>query len=303
MNASNATTFGYVDGSCFNKYDLIACTRDGVEVAAALTTGVFCAIKLYKLHSVRHELWNQYLIFYSAIVELLLLTANWIYVKHSAIVLIAELFKLFQFMVVCRFYCEVVSRLAKREGLYKRVFLPALGVIGVYFVVLTFLGIAKRVSRATECMELVWIQLSGSEVVLIILFIIIGIYITRKTNRLKTESSFKRNIKVSLWAIILSFQASSVTATAYDILMLLKGKDNHCKGIFLDSAAGFTAMHIALKLIKWLLPIWAMIIIYKPESFQGGAGGANNNDAQEVGFSKVPILTDPPTLDVWSCID
>jgi len=267
MNTSNNSAYGFAEG-CFTAYNVIACTRDGLEVLAAVVTGIFCITKLVKLHAVKHELWNQYLIFYSAIVEIILLTLNWMYLRHSAVTLVAELFKLFQFIVVCRFYCEVASRLAKTENLYRRVFLPALSVTGVYFVILTLFGIIKRKGKNEECTEIVWIQLSGSEVALGVVFIVIGIYITRKTDNLKTDTLFKRNIKLSLWGIILSFQLSSVISLAYDILMLFIGKKNLCKGLFLHSAAGFTITDLFLKICKWLLPIWAMIIIYKPESFK-----------------------------------
>lgn len=50
--------------------------------------------------------------------------------------------------------------------------------------------------------ELVWIQLSGSEVALGIVSIVVGIYITMKTNQLKTDSLYKRNIRLSLWGYV-----------------------------------------------------------------------------------------------------
>lgn len=267
MNSSNNSFDGFVDG-CFLKYNAIACTRDGSELVAAVATAICCGIKLFKLHYAKHELWNQYLIFYSAIAEMILLGLNWIYLNTSEIDLVAELLKLFQFMVVCRFYCEVASRLAKTEALYRKIFLPALAAIGTYFMILTLLGIIQRKESELECLESVWIQLSGSEVVLGVISIIIGVYITKETNKLKTDILFKRHIKYSLWGIILSFLTSSLVGMAYDILMLFIGEQNQCKGIFIHNAVGFTTTHLCLVIFKWLLPLWAMIIIYKPESFK-----------------------------------
>jgi len=44
-----------------------------------------------------------------------------------------------------------------------------------------------------------WIQLSCSEVCLGIIFIAVGFYITNHINNLKTDSTYKRNIRLSLW--------------------------------------------------------------------------------------------------------
>ncbi|XP_057313641.1 uncharacterized protein LOC130654959 [Hydractinia symbiolongicarpus] len=268
-NLTNESLDHYAEG-CFKTYDKIACSRDALEAILAFVTVIFCIVKIVKLHLAKHELWNQYMIFYSAIVEILLLALNWVYAHQATLDLVAELLKLFQFLVVCRFYGEIVSRMSKRENLYKKTILPALLLVFIYFVVLIIVGIVRMKDNTNECVEPEWLQLSCSEVALGIAFMIVGVYITQQTNKLKTDHLFKRSIKRSLWGIILSFELSALLSMAYDVTMIFIGKDNRCKGVFLTDPVAFTISHVIVKITKWLLPIWAMILVFKPDSFRGG---------------------------------
>lgn len=293
-NATNITLQGYTD-TCLRAYDPVACSRDITESVLALITIVGCLYKLFKLHYAKHKLLNQYFIFYGAILEILLLLLNWIYVHHASLDLIAELLKLFQFLVICRFYCEVASRISKTEHLYKRVCIPFLLVTSAYYVILIIVSIS-RMTPDKECNEPEWIQLSCSEVLLGIIFAVVGIYITNHINNVKTDSSYKKNIRLSLWGIILSFEFSSLVSAAYDILMLVYGEMNKCRGIFVENPALFTTFHIFVKFSKWLLPIWAMTLIFKPETF----GTKNNNNDEEEGHDEPPMIRNSLITDFKS---
>jgi len=268
-NHSKNTSISIYKDGCFVNFSILACTRDGIEAFLALITAVFCLGKVIKLFLVQHELWNQYIIFTAAIIEMCLLTINWMY-SHMAIVdLISEMLKLIQFLVVCWFYCQIAARMSKKENLYQRVFLPSLVLTYVYFFILIIVGIIKVLNNEYQCLEPEWILLSCSEVALASVFLLLGTYITKQTNSLKTDGNYKRIVKRSLWGIISSFLLSSVVSMVYDIAMIFVGKDVHCKGLFVDIAPAFFVTHAIIKITKWLLPVWAMMIIFKPDSFTG----------------------------------
>eukprot|EP00111_Clytia_hemisphaerica_P000310 TCONS_00000815-protein len=283
-NLSNISLGSFTE-NCLESYDPVACSRDITESVFAFLTIIGCTYKVVRLHISKHKLLNQYLIFYAAIIEIILLLVNWIYAHHASLDLTAELFKLFQFLVVCRFYCEVASRISKTEYLYKRICLPFLIITSTYYVILIIVSIV-RMKAEHECKEPEWIQLSSSEVALGIIFIAVGIYITNHINNLKTDSTYKRNIRLSLWGIILSFEFSSLISAIYDVLMIVYGEMNRCRGIFVTDAALFTSVHIFVKLTKWLLPIWAMMIIFKPETF----GTKSSNSDEEENFNDQPPI-------------
>lgn len=283
-NNSTNTTFASFTESCLASYNPVACSRDILESVFALLTIIGCSYKLFKLHAAKHKLLNQYLIFYGAILEILLLLINWIYVHHPSFDLVAELLKLFQFLVVCRFYCEVASRISKTEYHYKRICIPFLILTSAYYITLIIVSIV-RMRKEYGCQEPEWLQLSCSEVILGFIFIIVGLYITNHINNLKTDVTFKRNIRLSLWGIILSFEFSSIISATYDILMLIYGKMNGCRGVFIEHAALYTSIHIFIKLSKWLLPIWAMMVIFKPETF-----GTKNTGNEEDVIDEPPII-------------
>ena len=253
---------------CFLNYNDVACARDVFEACIAVVTIILCLVKLFRLHQAKHELWNQYVIFYVAVTELILLTANWMYIHSAYADIVAELLKLMQFLVICRFYCEVASRISKREYLYSRVMLPGLIFTFLYFCILMIVGVWEMTKKENKCLGIEWVQLSISEVVLGIIFIVTGSYITKKNCSLQTDVENKRDVRINIWSVVLSFEFSAIVSMTYDIIMLSGiGEENKCRGIFVHNKAAFTAMHLFVKISKWLLPIWAMVAIFKPEYF------------------------------------
>lgn len=248
---------------CFGDYNVTSCVRDSVLSSLAIITAFICAFKLYKLFHNRHSLINQYIIFLCALLESILCAINWVYLWKYAVVYVLEFLKIVQCVVVCRFYCSLAAQIYRKDRL-ARFILPA----AVAFVVAVFAicvsGCVTMKSEGVDCLAIQWILLSMAELLNAQFFLISGIFVTKKLNDVRTLDDMRNAKKRELWGSITVFEVTSIASVTHDVLFKALG-DNGCQGILATSASGFTAVYIAFKITRWLLPIWAMAALFHIE--------------------------------------
>ena len=64
-------------------------------------------------------------------------------------------------------------------------------------------------------------MLSTADFVGVQLFLIAGIYITRKINEISTLECVKKTQKKNLWSVIFAFEVSAIVGLAFDITVRL----------------------------------------------------------------------------------
>ncbi|CAH1250180.1 Hypp8801 [Branchiostoma lanceolatum] len=250
---------------CFERFDTTACVRSGLMTLFVTVTGLLCAAKLCRLHQKNQRTVHQYIIFYTALVECVLCAIHWIYAKYTQIEFGLQYLKLIQFLVVCHVYCCLAARVTRKEQLSSRVVGPLFVLAFIYFTVIAVMGMLDARSSWVDCREPEWILLSSMEFVLVQLFLISGIYITKKLNKISTQAETRREQKRDLWGLIGVFELSATITLIYDINMLIwADEDNGCSGVFLHSQWFYSLIYALLELLKFMLPIWTMMCVFHP---------------------------------------
>ena len=60
-------------------------------------------------------------------------------------------------------------------------------------------------------------MLSAADFILVQVFLVAGVYITRKINEISTLECVKKNQKKNLWSAIVAFEISAIVGLAFDI--------------------------------------------------------------------------------------
>lgn len=68
-------------------------------------------------------------------------------------------------------------------------------------------------------------MLSAADFIGVQLFLIAGLYITRKINEVSTLECVKKTQKRNLWAVIFTFELSAIVGLAYDVTIKISKCD------------------------------------------------------------------------------
>ncbi|XP_054720283.1 uncharacterized protein LOC129229928 [Uloborus diversus] len=193
----------------------------------------------------------------------------------------ASYLKLIQFILLCHFHWSLVSRILHQQRLISWVIIPLLAVFFTCMTSVTVMGLASHFSSWNECFAPHWILLSFAEFLGIQLYVVAGIYITKKINSISALDSFKREQKKDLWSVIFTYEFSSVTSVAYYATLLSLGNiEDGCSGIFDHAQEIYSPVYALFMVIKYLLPIWVMLRVFYPTR-----GCLSSEDERLLGWS------------------
>lgn len=265
MAPSNQSTPG-IDPyglGCFGGYTVLSCARaGGLSFLAALTV-VGCVMKLISLHKCRHNQWAHYVIFYSALIECVIFIIHWLAVYRAQMVFAAEFLSALQVLVICHYYCSLAALVTYHDNSkFNKMGVPVLLVLLTYFVVVMIWGIVDIQSDDHECTDPHWLLFSVSEFVIVQAFFIAAIYITKKLNTVKTATEFRRLQQCQLWSLVAALEVSVLTGLIYDIISDTQGGGSSCTSLFNRSKTEFTVSYVFYRILKYLLPIWAICCVF-----------------------------------------
>lgn len=153
----------------------------------------------------------------------------------------ATALKVLQLVTLCHFHWVQAFRILHRETIARTVWFPLMGIFSTYVVAVAAIGILDVGPSWTECLsnkifycstvmylklisqyffditEPYWVMLSAADFLGVQLFLIAGIYITRKINEVSTLECVKKTQKRNLWAVIFAFEVSAITGLVYDV--------------------------------------------------------------------------------------
>ncbi|XP_070580054.1 uncharacterized protein [Ptychodera flava] len=249
---------------CFCDFNTVACVRNGLLSLFMTVTAIFCIAKLIRLFIGRHRLYYQYAIFGSATIECILCVNHWVYAHYySQLDFAVQFIKLLQFLIVINYYFSYTSRLLKRERLINRVVRPFLASVFVYFTVVSVLGVVYTKQSWVECLQPYWLLLSTVEFLLVQVFVLAAVFISKKLDSLSTLDTCRKALKKDLWGLVIVFELSATVTLVYDIIVKSLGtEENGCSGIFLHMQSIYTTVYAFLNIFKVMLPIWAMLIVF-----------------------------------------
>jgi len=152
------------------------------------------------------------------------------------------------------------------EGSFKRYSNKVMGAVFIIIVIIVIVGLATMKNEYKECAEPEWLILSSTEIVVVQVFMVSGVFITRELNNVRMLADNRAAQKRDLWGIIFIFEVSAVISFVHDIVMRVTGPKNNCQGVFLSNKAGYTAVYITVNITRWLLPLWTMAAIFDTEN-------------------------------------
>ncbi|CAG0901465.1 unnamed protein product [Darwinula stevensoni] len=121
------------------------------------------------------------------------------------------------------------------------------------------------IMQSSFVFEPYWLMLSSGDFVIVQLFMVAGIYITKKINSLSTEEMMKKTQKRDLWAVILVFEFSAFLPLTYDVILQILGDDEiGCSGVFGHQQKVYSITFFIYMIFKFMLPIWTMLLVFHP---------------------------------------
>ncbi|XP_048578750.1 uncharacterized protein LOC116619983 isoform X2 [Nematostella vectensis] len=279
ISNSSVIHYSYAYTGCFGTYNSASCVRDSSLAFLACVTCLICVFKVFKLHSHHHSLPNQYIIYYSGIINCILCGLNWIYLSKTAVHFITQFLKTTcQVLVVTHFHCLLAARMTRQEDNIRLWSVPSLILLVIYMLVTCIVGLSTMTTEYHECYEPEWLLMSCMEFVIVQIFLAAGLIIVRELNNIHMQETDRTTQKRDLWGIIFVFEISSAASVIHDIVMAITGPTNLCQGVFVNTAVGYTSIYITVKIVQWLLPLWAIAAIF----------GIENNDWSEA-EQRVPV--------------
>lgn len=264
---------GYENGTidvlkkgCFSSFDAIACARSSLLCVFMTVTALLCLARVVKLHIEKNHQLHQFLIFYIATAECILSAIYWASgTQYPQVDFSLSYLKLWQFVVICHFYWSLATRILHKEPLVKQVIDPILAIYILYFMVIASLGMTDPKSSWIECFEPQWIFLSFAELLAVQLFMVAGIYITKKLNQISSDEAFKNSQKRNLWSVITVYEVSAVICLLYDFTMKLLGdEEGGCSGIFGHDQRLYSLVIALFMIVKFILPVWVILCVFHP---------------------------------------
>lgn len=251
---------------CFEYYDITACVRNTLLTTLGFSTLLLCILRIIRLHYVHHPQIHQYLVFYFASFEVLFLTLKWIVLTTVyQLEFAASYLKLLQFILLCHFHWSLVSRILHQRRLISWVIVPILCAFFGFLTAVSIMGMVSHLSTWVECLAPHWLLLSVAETLGIQLYVVAGIYITKKINSISALDSFKWEQKKDLWSVIITYEFSSlISLIYYATLQVLGSFEIGCSGVFDHMQEIYSPVYATFMVIKYLLPIWVMFLIFYP---------------------------------------
>lgn len=251
---------------CFVGYDAIACLRRSILSFLMVITFILCLIKVGRLHSVQHEQTHHFVIFYLALVECITCVTNWMLSGHyPELDLAATALKILQLVTLCHYNWIQAWRVLQRRPLRSSIWFPIFGSFSTYVIVVTSLGMLDISSSWTECFKPYWLMLSAADFILVQVFLVAGVYITRKINEISTLECVKKNQKKNLWSAIVAFEISAIVGLAFDITVRVLGTEElGCSGIFAHTQLIYSPVFFMFMVFKFCLPVWSLLSVLEP---------------------------------------
>nr|KAG5690437.1 hypothetical protein BaRGS_010064 [Batillaria attramentaria] len=266
------------DASNFQSYPSQSQGNMVLSILSVLTAAM-CMFRVIRLHIQRSQAYHHFGIFYLATISCVIGGVNWVLGGRAQMHLGLQFLKLLMFLVLSHFYWVLASRALRCEAAVRKIMYPAVACVVAYYTVTACVGMANMRTDANQCMAPYWLLMSAMEVLLVQLFALAAVYITRRLNEISTLDSVRWAQKRDLWCIVFVFEFSAIFTMVYDIVIQIMGdKQSGCGAIFV---------------VKLMVPIWAMLYAFQPGvagpereprlpaySEEGTYGSAYSDDSQ-----------------------
>jgi hypothetical protein len=250
---------------CYEEGRVEVCVRISVMLVLTIITAVILLLRIVQYHWYRSQSYSQYVIYYTGLLLCLLSVIHWAYISSAIIDFFTTFLVVFQLIVIAQFFCSWAARILQRENVFKFFLFPALVLFLFYFLSVTAWAILRRQKDTEECKQPQWLLFSTSQLLLVQLFIVAVVYISRKLSRVNTDRSNRLSQKAQLWGLAIVYEGVTMVTFAYDLALLItRSNDDDCQTFFTSSRPGIVTIYIIHGAVKYLAPQWGISVLFSP---------------------------------------
>jgi len=258
LEGNNGTKTFYHSGlsACDKGGDQGACIRASITGLLAALTFLCCLNKLWLLRKSQDPSQSSFMvIFFFGAIQTTLLSIKWLYYGTIVIHFIAIYTQVLQALLLCFWYCKLALKVHDQRNLITRVMNPFLVAMVIYFTSVLAWAITSKKDNGIECREPAWVLFSASEVVLVALFILAGVYLTRAMNKFPTaKGAITTWKKVTLWSLITAFTLMALMDFGIDMAFYIS--TGVCDDVF--GPVGYS-IYTYFNRFAHVLPLWVML--------------------------------------------
>lgn len=249
------------------RYDQVACLRSSSLCFISAVTGVLAILRLGRLHLVTGPK-NPHLLllFYICSVHAFMGAVDWIWGWTTAGELACLYLRSLELLVVTHFYLTLTSRVFHcHTELVPRLLLLALSLAFVFFTTCAVVGLTSRDTPWVDCSAEYWLWIAAGHLVTIQVLLATSLLLTRKLNSVSAQAELKSGQKRQLWILLFAFETSALANLAYHLVIFLLAEDS-CSQVFAHRQSEYSAVRAAYEILVFLLPIWAMLWVFRPST-------------------------------------
>jgi len=127
---------------------------------------------------------------------------HWAYVRTAVFDFINTYLIVLQLLVISHFFFSWASRILQQEKAFNWIVIPILIVVLLYFTAVVLWACFSIAPVKKECTRPQWLLFTSSQLVIVQLFLIAVIYITRKLNCVRTSRINRLSQKAQLWGCV-----------------------------------------------------------------------------------------------------
>ncbi|MFH4981263.1 hypothetical protein AB6A40_007972 [Gnathostoma spinigerum] len=109
-NITGNRTLDVFHKNCVNDFDPVACTRSGLLSLLSLVTALFCAVRIFELHSPVQTNYHKLFVFYVLFLQSLLGSLEWLFGWKTQLALFSLYTRALALLIICHLYFTVACR-------------------------------------------------------------------------------------------------------------------------------------------------------------------------------------------------
>ncbi|KAH3762925.1 hypothetical protein Pelo_5226 [Pelomyxa schiedti] len=241
-----------------------ACVLDLLCIITLIFVVVQCVLLLRRTG----RMWSyKHFLMYIAIVELVIGVVHYSFVSRSqgfsSTILYLELS---QYVVSAYYFCVYALRVSGNPQLVTRILRPA---AGIFFALMTAALVAEICVYHLvdyyifdKCVDVTWLIFTTMQLVLAVVYIISGFYLTKGTSTVLIGQGFQSKRRLLMGFVIFYIGCFSCVLLLQIILAASFTSFDSCMDYFDTHGITYTFFEIALFLLSMYIPTWVVIIVF-----------------------------------------
>lgn len=247
--------------------DAYKCASSAVLDTLCIATLVFVVVQVVLLIRRSKLFWSyKHFLMYTCVIELILAIVHYSFVRDSYVFCTVILFlELCQYLTIAYHFSLYSLRVSGHPQWEKRILIPGVFAFGIVLLAMLVVELCDKSVYDFDfdrCLNISWVLFTIMQLVLGVIFIITGSYLTkpRRTVLIGKEFAAKRR---SVLTFVILYTFCSVFVLGIQIVMVSAFKSMGSCANYLDNNDLLNMFFlISLFLLDMYIPMWSMIVVF-----------------------------------------